>query len=144
MSADEWNYLFTSRTKADSLYGSAMINGIYGLILLPDDWENINEINFYSGIQELSNMYTSEQWALLESNGAIFLPAAGWRQGTDIADGQQGNGGHYWTTSRTGIVGRVVNLSFYYGSYLSPSQNTDIDDLSNRGIGYSVRLVQDM
>ena len=38
LTKDEWNYLRHDRTNADDLVGVAQVNGVNGLILLPDNW----------------------------------------------------------------------------------------------------------
>jgi len=84
LTRDEWNYVFISRTNASSKYGHGKVNGVNGMILLPDEWTQPDELNFISGNSDWTNVYTIEQWALMEGNGAIFLPAAGTRSGTSV------------------------------------------------------------
>ena len=77
---DEWGYLFLTRNNAATLYGHSTVNGISGIIILPDDWQSISDISFNSGTGNYSqNNYSTEQWNKMESAGAIFIPAAGWR-----------------------------------------------------------------
>ena len=49
MSADELRYILFSRPNATALNGIAHINGVNGLILLPDDWVGIEGLTFNSG-----------------------------------------------------------------------------------------------
>ncbi len=78
----EWQYLLEVRsTNSGMRYVKAEVNGINGLILLPDDWDpgvyvlsHSNEA--YSAFDE--NTISLEAWTnILEGNGAVFLPAAG-------------------------------------------------------------------
>lgn len=81
LSKPEWEYLMKSRNNAPFLYGIAQVDGVNGLILLPDDWKFPNDIvfksGFYSDFAEYQT-FTLVQWSMLESDGAIFLPAAGY------------------------------------------------------------------
>lgn len=83
----EWKYLLTERTNANALKGVACVNGINGLIVLPDEWECPDGITFKSGLSTITpvdeNTYgehqpiNANQWAEMEQAGALFLPAAG-------------------------------------------------------------------
>jgi hypothetical protein len=39
LTADEWMYIFHGRRDADQLIGTGTVNGVKGVILLPDKWE---------------------------------------------------------------------------------------------------------
>lgn len=41
LSAAEWRYLLVSRTNAPELRGSADIDGLFGMVVLPDDWASL-------------------------------------------------------------------------------------------------------
>ena len=92
MSADELRYILFSRPNAAALNGIAHINGVNGLVLLPDDWVAIEGLTFNSGAYghwsrdyyAVHNTFTLEQWQQMEEAGAIFLPAYGFRQGNSI------------------------------------------------------------
>ena len=45
----EWNYLLNTRTDASSKCGTGNINGVGGLIILPDSWTLPSECSFTSG-----------------------------------------------------------------------------------------------
>ena len=92
LTISEWTYLFNERKNANSLFGVACVNGINGLIILPDEFDvSTCSINTsHSGYT--NNILTIEQWKAFETNGAIFLPANG-----HIPLGNQGNlDGFYW------------------------------------------------
>ena len=126
----EWNYLINQRPNAHTKRGMAEINGIFGFVVLPDAWSQPSGTSFDSG--EKTNKYTTEQWKKMEKNGAIFLPAAGYRNGTDIADT---NFGYYWSCSVDGN----------YAHYLYFRTNNYIDvGRGLRNCGLSVRLVRDL
>ena len=71
----------------------------------------------------------------MESYGAVFLLAAGRRDGTDV-DGVDGvgSGGYYWSSSALDDYGAGC-LYFY--------SNDVYKNYGNRSGGQSVRLVQD-
>ena len=43
---EEWDYLFWKRSNHSKLCGVAQVNGVNGLILLPDNWECPSDITF--------------------------------------------------------------------------------------------------
>lgn len=86
-------------------YYMAAVNGVDGLILLPDDWvcpENITFISGYSLAEKMTDysshqMFTLEQWHELENLGAVFISAAGGRNESGT-HGYSYSGG-YWCSS---------------------------------------------
>lgn len=70
----EWMYLIHER-KNDGR-GYAIVNGIKGLVLLPDDWMyNANNPSFVNLPDTCSeNVFNTEEWKRLEESGAVFLP----------------------------------------------------------------------
>ena len=148
LSKDEWYYIFYTRTNAASLFGLGSVNGVNGLIILPDNWVtpagasftpstsqglaaqsdyyyNENEDNFSH------NTYTAEQWSAMEAAGAVFLPAAGLRDGTDVYNAS--SDGYYWSSTPNDEEGAHL---MYFGSVHLNSQGSH-----NRNFGQSVRLV---
>ena len=141
LTKDEWYYLFETRTNAKSLYGIAQVDGVNGRILLPDNWECPAGVTFKSGYYSDNGAdyyaayqtFTADQWSKLEAAGAVFLPAAGKRDGTTMSNVQLW--GNYW--SRTSY-----NSNFSYClSFCSGALDTD---WRNNSYGYSVRLVKDL
>ena len=96
----EWGYVFNSRSTTSGIrYAKATVNGVSGIILLPDNWTaSIYELYNTNGGNYDSNTITAEDWAsVLEANGAVFLPAAGYRYGTSVIN--VGSCGYYWSAS---------------------------------------------
>ncbi len=138
LTMNEWDYLCHTRTNADQLYGFATVDETIGLVLLPDAWTLPSGITFNAGAG-FHNTYTIDEWAKMESAGAVFLPAAGARLGTRVGGLQQC--GYYW--SSTVIPGEAIghhayNLYHFRPNILSSSNS------SSRKEGSSVRLVQDL
>ena len=137
---EEWNYLITDRANASSLQGVASVNGVNGLILLPDGWKQPNGVSFKSGfssdysVQAYADYqaFTLDQWSKLESAGAVFLPASGDRYGTDVND--VGSRGDYWSPTPS------VEVSAWILYFLSGEASMGGSD---RLYGLAVRLVQD-
>ena len=140
----EWNYLLNTRTDASSKRGTGNINGVGGLIILPDSWTLPSECSFTSGFCSPSgdnypdwthNSYTLAQWAQMEAAGAVFLPAAGNRFGTYVAN--VGYSGYYWSsTSSRNFDGDAYGMNF-------DGDNLDAMYYHLRDDGFSVRPVQD-
>ena len=132
LSRDEWSYLFENRTDASAKYGVANVNGVHGIIILPDDYSGpaINSShNSWS-----NNSIIATNWTTYEAAGAVFLPASGQRYGTDID--HFNNAGYYWSSTDVSS-----NLAFYlcfdnYGTNIPYGEDS-------RFIGCSVRLVRD-
>ena len=104
LTAEEWNYLIFKRNNAENLYGVASIEGVNGVILLPDNWVTPQGISFKSMMGDAfgkeyfaKNNYTTNKWNKMQLAGAVFLPACGYRNGTEI--GNVNITGVYWSTT---------------------------------------------
>lgn len=101
LTSGEWYYIYQNRTTPSGMrYAKAKVNGVNGLILLPDDWnENyypLNEVNlYYGGLNFNSNVITLQNWFFFfHPHGAVFLPAAGSGSGDNA-----GEEGLYWSST---------------------------------------------
>lgn len=133
----EWAYVFNTRTTNSGIrYAKAKVNDVNGVILLPDDWSpttyNLNNVNT-SSASFSSNTITVSQWTTFENAGAVFLPAAGDRLGTDILN--VGSKGFYWSSS-------CNNNSYYARNVLIKDEGLSTNDSNSRRYGFSVRLVR--
>ena len=143
LTSDEWDYLLNTRTNASDLRGVAQVNGVNGLILLPDAWVCPEGIAFKSGFHSsygaayyaAYQTFTAEQWSKLESEGAVFLPAAGMRFGWNVSYVQYY--GDYWSATEYYDVSKYA-LRFDFGSDGEKTCG------SGRFNGQSVRLVKDL
>lgn len=135
LTSDEWTYLFNTRTTTSEVrYAKAEVNGVNGVILLPDNWssETYTLSNTNSTSAEFTtNTIDATTWSTLEAAGAVFLPAAGSRSGESVSSA--GSYGFYWYSTARG-ASRAYNVRFYSGDLYSAD--------SNRFAGYSVRLVR--
>jgi len=147
MSKDEWDYLlFTRNTTSGIRFAKATVNNVNGLIILPDDWD----ASYYSlsntnntGSLFFSNTITWANWvSKLESHGAAFLPAAGWREGTtsSITVSRPGLVGRYYTSTANGDEG-AYSLKFGDDTYNEVNYNNVNFSGISRRFGMSVRLV---
>lgn len=76
MSRQEWWYLLYGRDNAENLFSYATVNGVKGLVLLPDDFVNPG-VSFYPLESDYSELvYSQYYWEKLELAGAVFLPEA--------------------------------------------------------------------
>ncbi|MBR5676518.1 MAG: leucine-rich repeat protein [Paludibacteraceae bacterium] len=145
LTSDEWAYILSTRATGvtvnstdNARFTLANINtdatSVFGLIIFPDvfagaatagvTWGTINAAD------NNPTSCTSAGWAALEVAGAVFLPAAGGRYGTDVDDVGYG---YYWSATPSG-TNYAYSLSFYsYGLYPQ--------DYNYRYCGFSVRLV---
>ena len=151
LTKDEWVYLFYSRENAATLFGFGSVNGMNGLIILPDNWTTpegasftasttlglTNQGSYYhngNNDNYSHNTYTAEQWAVMESAGAVFLPAAAYRHWVDSNIKYTDLGGFYWSSTPYDSD-KAYYLTFYYND-LDPQFN------EMRYGGRPVRLVR--
>ena len=158
LTANEWAYLFASRPNASTLRAKGKIDGVKGLILLPDDWvppSGASLITDVAGTTTFSsNTLSLDEWKVLEDAGAVFLPATGFRSAVAAksanitADDYSGNGkptvgdadhannptGSYWSTTYSGAQA----YRFYFAN-----SSTTTKSAVDRFKGYGVRLVRD-
>ncbi len=136
----EWEYLLETRTNA-SLKGVAEVNGVNGLILLPDNWTCPDGITFKPGFHSSDGWnyyaayqtFTADQWSKIEAAGAVFLPAAGYRSGSAV--GYVQDYGYYW--SATEDDSGFARCLYFYSDAAGMGGNY-------RNLGQSVRLVKDL
>lgn len=138
---DEWEYMLNKRPNASSLKGIAQVNGVNGLILLPDTWACPLGVTFKPGFHSNEGLdyyaayqtFTVAEWSKLEAAGVVFLPASGGRYGSSVLEVQ--NGGYYWSATEYNSY-RAYCLTCY-------SDSAFVHD-DGRSIVLSVRLVKDL
>lgn len=143
----EWAYLFNTRSNTtvnetkDARFTKAAITTpgsttVNGLIIFPDSYSGSTPSGVTWGtINGTSNGYTTtctaNGWATLEAAGCVFLPAAGFRDGTSVDN--VGSDGFYWSSS-------AYSSDHAYRVDFDPS-NFNPSDRRSRYRAYSVRLV---
>lgn len=177
LTAAEWDYLFNGRgTETDShkKFGKARINldgggYVVGVIILPDDWTMTTGdfaaagITFNPGANPSggsqyvvydANTLNETQWKLMERNGAVLLPALGYRKEDVVYNGETDEivsseikieNGNYWDNyngSNEPPIGYYWNAN---GSFVEFEKNTLQTNVEwNKSYGMCVRLVADV
>ena len=144
-SIDEFENLMKRPDKS----GAATVNGVEGIIILPDNWvlptgmtftpmtkytanANATGYNQYVMGAYTNNTYTENQWKIMENHGAIFLPKASYRHDDYFYTKFDQ---HYYTST------------YYHSSDYAVSAYIDFTGRSRYNIkrcnGCAVRLVKD-
>ncbi len=134
---EEYDFVLNNRnTLSGTLFVKANVNDVNGVILLPDDWDNsyysFNEAN-QGDVSFSSNLISLSQWNILERFGAVFFPAAGYRDGTYI--GSLKTNGDYWTAS---YIDYWMSYGVEFSEYICY-----VDDDNTLNGGRTVRLAHD-
>lgn len=126
LSKAEWDYLLNTRTHASDLCAWKDLGRHKGLVILPDGTENPSEV--LGSITSVSDLAT---------HGAVFLPAAGRRYGTDVD--YFGSYGVYMSSTpyegSEGSEGSAYSILFGW-------KNMVLVSSGGRSYGYAVRLVR--
>ena len=142
LTIDEWKYLLgssnatTSRPDASNLRTKATVNGVKGLIIMPDGWV-ANGVSLTPTVSVYTtNDIDATEWTTLASQGCVFLPAGGDRiDGISVLNASSR---YYWTRSPQGSV------EAYYICCSGKTNTSNItDSYLERSFGCSVRLVKD-
>ena len=109
LTTNEWAYLLESRKinvncGSFNMYGSATVNGVTGLVLLPDNWNPALCPTFTYGhgspTYNIFDETTTTKWSEMEAAGCIFLPRTGTRINTNV--GSVTNAGSYSSSTSYG------------------------------------------
>jgi len=148
----EWNYIIHGRSTSSGIrYAKAQVNGVAGMIMLPDDWSvsvyDLNNTNTSNASYEDNDISEVEWKSVLEPKGAVFFPAAGVRMETSVIMGTSYSGptGFYWSVDPyTGSSDdRRATCALGFG-FASSAVQADDDSDSFRASGCSVRLVRNV
>lgn len=146
LTGNEWANLF----KRSNSYCYAKVHEVYGVILLPDDW-NTDTYNFtiYNPKESFSatnvKVVSDDDWYnTLAPNGVVFLPAAGQRNvASTITINGVDNQLHYWSATPNATNSNAANHLRIMGD-----GSTDAAVVPSTGAGkqngFSVRLVYDV
>ena len=133
LTKEEWAYIINSRS-GDYRYATGTVHNKNGFIIFPDGFtlpEGISITNANTSDAGYTS-YSDDDWAALETNGCVFLPATGMRNRTSVYE--TGSVGNYWSSSYMNND-RVYNIRFD-GSSLK------IENDGDRQNGFPVRLVK--
>ena len=135
---EEWYYVLNERMTTSGIrYAKAQVCGVNGLVLLPDDWNSSLYTLYYTNNPEApfnTNVIADADWVTMETNGSVFLPTTGGRDGTSVSG--MGNSGYYWSSSNQ-YISHSYSLYFYNNSLLAGEWS----GFNTRKLGQSVRLV---
>lgn len=95
----EWGWLVYNSTNTN---GRSTVHGVKGVVVLPKDWDSNICSEFISGKSStwpgnVFNDNTTPTWSQMEAAGCLFLPAAGYRNGT--AQNTMNNECYYWSST---------------------------------------------
>lgn len=149
LTKDEWTYLFNTRSAStvnsvnNARYAKAKVNGVQGVILFPDSYSHPDGVAQPTGINQTGNTgwngnnYSASDFGKMGDAGAVFLPAAGSRSGTEVS-GANSNG-YYWSTKNAVSTAGVSQTTAYCLSFASTTCTPG--STTQRYMGCSVRLV---
>lgn len=151
LSSQEWEYLVNHRAGStlngveNARYSIATVNGQKGIILFPDVFAmpesvappraaSINEPATYA-----TNVYSAEDWALMEEAGCVFMPSAGCVNVADNSMVSVDYLGCYWSSTFVGAVEGMIRAGQLW---FNPYQV----ETASAGVQYrrSVRLAKDL
>ena len=148
LSSAQWNHVINNRTAStvngtgNARYAKAKVAGVKGLILFPDSYTHPDGVAQPIGINVAGNdegwngnNYTASDFGLMEAHGAVFLPAAGKRSGTNALN-NVGTEGWYWSSSWHN--GSSSDFLYILNNNINPTYYTSRDG------GLSVRLVRNV
>ena len=131
---EEWLYLLFVRNTASGVrFVKAVVNGVNGLVLLPDQWQTttyqLNSVNM-AEMNYPNNVISLADWQqVLEPAGAVFLPVGGARTIEGIFE---------LGACQTSSVGCEDSFELLFGA-----DDIYLRATGHRGDGLSVRLVRD-
>lgn len=136
LSYDEWYYLLHERKNAEYLYSVCTVNGVKGVIIMPDNFSKPSSISWTPKANNYGmNAYTLEQWKILEMLGCVFLPYCCLRYALELEYHEKHGG--YWSSTST-----IYN---YDAEYLYISEGgfigVNVGNGRSRANGYCVRLI---
>ena len=146
----EWTFIMSDRSNAANLRALATVNGINGLVLLPDDWPGMPlGCHWQPSADNWGvNSYNGVFWTAMECQGAVFLPASGYlHRARPYHCHDQGMQGFYW--SETSAPTNVSNCYYmYFGILYTVGGLRNVmfvpSSLCGREYNHSVRLVKDL
>ena len=137
LSSEEWAYLLDGRSITNR-YCMATVNDKCGLVIFPDSYSHPAGVTAVSSANTStasfsSNTWSATDWDKVETAGAVFLPAAGYRvSSTNVFN--EGSVGIYWSSTPYSDT-QAYDLIYWDTSFNYTHEDT-------KSMGASVRLVQ--
>ena len=132
---EEWDYVYQTRPNNKKLRFMAVVNGVVGIVLLPDNWNNTNlRYEYNLGDTDngpatwntTANRYTGIEWNDFETLGAVFIANNGYYSHSAPSLGEKrklelGNSYRYyeffWLNNREVVYGWDSRTSTAYSGY---------------------------
>ena len=136
LTSSEWDCLLNTRSvekryaKVSLPVGNNTI--VNGLVLFPDYYDFEDGLDCDDSRLGYASI-SLELWQQMEAEGAVFLPAAGYREVTQI--NQVYGKGYYWSSSRIGGFAQALRFD---------DENMVCDSSPATFYGYSIRLCSDI
>lgn len=128
LTIEETSYLFYDSGK---MKGQATVNGVHGIVIFPDNWTLPAGLSFTSFPKNwTTNVYSVSEWQQMQDAGAVFLPCAGTRYGSEVASLDEKV--KCWSSSSEEEYGYEIEFDVNSSGIL----------MEDFYIGFSVRLVQ--
>ncbi|MDO5342169.1 MAG: hypothetical protein Q4F69_06925 [Bacteroidia bacterium] len=122
----------------DFRYSVVTIDGKDGVLLFPDVFQWTSDMGALPNKNSTNaKPYTVAQFELMEKAGAVFLPCAGYRSGTDYKSPTFAD---YWTSTR------YSDANCYFFQFLdtqTTGRKVQINHDTSRSFGMAVRLVRE-
>ncbi len=132
----EWVYVFNNSKRGPNRFLKASITAnsttYAGVIIFPDNYDGSIGSYTYNNTSGYTTV-SAQNWTDMENAGAVFLPAAGSRNGKAV--NFAGASGYYWSSTSLGS-----NANNVYGATFSSSNFRPSNEIT-RCTGRSVRLV---
>ena len=157
LTSDEWSYLLVNgggvgRENGDDLNALGCVNGQNGLVILPDGWVQPEGVPAFvpvsQGFAYDNNVYTADQWTIMATSGAVFLPCEGYgynvpvpstviKDNPDETENYSDHGAYWAADAHSAENAHCMRFNDQSGA-------SDIHDLNNQDkyAYYSVRLAR--
>ena len=140
LTKDEWIYVIRGRNYGSGFpnYTFAVLNDIYGVLLLPDDWSTdvYHLVSAGAGYAEDNTISVADWNNILEPAGVVFFPTwTGKRIGTSVRFVNDHS--EYWTSST------YSETSWSAYSIFMNTGSAPTDSNPYRSEGHAVRLVKE-
>ena len=146
-SAEEWGNILWGLNRTGYKSGFATVNGVQGIIILPDGFDNSIYIYNSATATDGHNPYQNNVISYVdwmnnfEVNGAVFLPVTGYRENSTVTGTTYH--GRYWTSTHRD--GGKSAYKFWFDNGGNGKGRWDVHEpWSTADNGFAVRLIRDV